>query len=41
MSVAEFHEGTWEWDGTAWTRLTLSKSPSARVNHAMATLSLP
>jgi hypothetical protein len=27
---------TWEWDGTNWTQLTPSASPSARCAHAMA-----
>ena len=27
---------TWAWDGTDWTQLTPTQSPSARSNHAMA-----
>src|SRR6478735_2670518 len=34
----EPHGDTWEWNGTAWTRKTPSKSPPARNAAAMATL---
>ena len=29
---------TWEWDGATWRERTPSTAPSARANHAMATM---
>jgi hypothetical protein len=36
ISGVGFLGDTWEWDGTNWTQLTPSASPSARLAHAMA-----
>ncbi len=35
-SSLQAYGDTWTWDGTAWTQLTLSPSPSARGMHGMA-----
>ena len=29
------NDGTWEWDGTNWTKLSLPEGPSTRTGHAM------